>query len=205
MTLRTLVTAVTVLLLAGCAPFDRASPPEPDFYRLSYEAGFAQCGASFTEGVAIRDFTADRPFEQRRMVLLGENKTVRFSEKARWVAEPGTMLSEALRRDLSRGELFPGVAEESDVEGSSLELTGRIVRFAAEPCGSDYRALLGVTVRLEQRSGGQRLWRKDYSLQSDCFPAGEADRFARAMSRLVSEFSSGVRSDLCRMAREGGR
>jgi hypothetical protein len=88
--------------------------------------------------------------------------------------------------------------------GAGLELSGRILRFVAEPCASGYRALLGVTVRLERRGAVEErpLFQKSYSLQSGCFPAEDAARFAEAMSRLVSEFSTELRGDLCRTARE---
>lgn len=205
MTLRALAAvAAIVVLFSGCTLFSRSPSPQPDFYRLSYEGGSAQCEASFSAMLRVRDFSADQPFGQQRMVFWGRNRTVRFSRSARWVAEPGTMLAEGIRRDLSRSGLFSSVVQGASPDGPSLELSGRIMRFAAEPCASRYRALLGVTIRLERRGGEQPpLWQEQYSLKSDCFPAGDADRFARAMSRLVSKFSTKLREDLCGIAREG--
>jgi len=199
------VIAVALLvLLAGCVPFGSSSSPEPEFYRLSFEGESAQCDALFSRMVRVRRFSADQPFGQQRMVLWGRNGTVRFSRSARWVAEPGAMLAEGIRRDLSRSGLFSSVMEESHPGGASLELSGRILRFAAEPCASGYRALFAVKVRLQERSGGEApLLQKRYSLESGCFPARDAARFARAMSDLASEFSDRLLEDLCRKQRKG--
>jgi ABC-type uncharacterized transport system auxiliary subunit len=199
MTLRAAaLAAAIVVLLAGCALVDRSPSPEPDFYRLSYEAGSTKCAASFPTKLRVRRFSADHPFGQQRMVFWGRNRTVRFSRSARWVAEPGAMLAEGIRRDLSRSGLFSGVVQGISPDGPHLELSGRILRFAAEPCDAGYRALFGVEVRLQERSGEKApLLQQRYSLESGCFPAKDAARFARAMSDLASEFSDRLREDLC--------
>ena len=135
MTPRAVVAAAAIaVLLAGCTPLDRSPSPEPDYYRLSYETGTVSCETAFPDGVLVRRFTADRPFEQERMVFWGRNRTVRFSESARWIAEPGVMLGEAVLRDLSRSGLFPSAVEAAEPAVASLELSGRVLCFAAEPC-----------------------------------------------------------------------
>jgi hypothetical protein len=90
---------------------------------------------------------------------------------------------------------------EFDSGMAPLELSGRIGRFVARPCESGYRALLGVSVELKERGTGENpLLRKNYSLESDCFPAGKASEFAEAMSRLALQFSDRLQKDLCRIA-----
>lgn len=193
--------AAVVFLLAGCSPF--AGAPEPEYYRLRYEKETRQCASAFPSEVRVWRFTAAVPFEQRRMVLWDRDRTVRFSDSGQWVAAPASMLTEQLRRDLSESGLFAGIKGEFDSGMASLELSGRVGRFVARPCESGYRALLGVSVELRERGTGERpLLRKSYSLESDCFPAGEASEFAEAMDRLASKFSDRLQRDLCRIAGE---
>ncbi|MEF8822705.1 MAG: hypothetical protein V5A14_02445 [Desulfohalobiaceae bacterium] len=202
MNLRTVCLAAVIgILLAGCSPF--AGAPEPEYYRLRYEKETRQCASAFSSEVRAWRFTAAEPFEQRRMVLWDRDRTVRFSESGQWVAAPASMLTEQIRRDLSESGLFAGTAGDFDSGPVSLELSGRIRRFVARPCESGYRALLGVSVELKERGTGENpLLQKSYSLESDCFPAGKASEFAEAMSRLASEFSDRLQSDLCRIAGE---
>jgi hypothetical protein len=111
------------------------------------------------------------------------------------------MITEHIRRELSRSGIFPGLAEDRDIRGASLELSGHIRRFVARPCDSGYRALFEASVGFREKGSGESpLLQKSYSLESDCFPAGEASEFAQAMSRLVSEFSDRLLDDLCRIA-----
>jgi len=202
MNLRTIcLAAALVVLFTGCSPF--GSTPAPEYYRLRYEKETRQCASAFSSRVRVWRFTAAEPFEQRRMVLWDRDRTVRFSETGRWVAAPASMLTEQIRRDIAQSGLFAGTAGELDSGRASLELSGRIRRFVARPCESGYRALLGVSVELKERGTGERpLLRKSYSLESDCFPAGEASEFAEAMDRLASEFSDRLQSDLCGIAGE---
>lgn len=191
--------AVIAVLLTGCSFF--GSAPEPEYYRLRYEKKTRQCASSFASELRIWRFTAAEPFEQRRMVLWDRDRAVRFSRTGRWVAAPASMLTEQIRRDLAESGLFTGMAGELDSSRASLELSGRIRRFVARPCESGYRALLGVSVDLRERGTGENpLLQKTYSLESDCFPAGKASKFAEAMDRLASEFSDRLQSDLCRIA-----
>lgn len=202
MHLRTIcLTAALAVLLAGCSPF--ASAPEPEYYRLGYGTETGECDSAFASKARVWRFTAAEPFEQRSMVLWDRNQTVRFSETGQWVAAPASMLTEQIRRDLNQSGLFSGMSGGLDSGRTPLELSGRIRHFVARPCESGYRALLGVIVELRERGTGVRpLLRKNYSLESDCFPAGEASEFAEAMNRLVSKFSKRLQSDLCEIAGE---
>lgn len=202
MHLRTIcLAAALVVLFAGCSPF--GSAPEPEYYRLRYEKETRRCESAFSSEVRVWRFTAAEPFEQRRMVLWDRDRTVRFSEAGQWVAAPASMLTELIRRDLVQSGLFAGMAGERDSGRASLELSGRIRHFVARTCESGYQAMLAVSVELKERGTGERpLLRKSYSLESDCFPAGEASEFAEAMDRLASAFSDRLQSDLCRIAGE---
>ena len=188
-----------ILVSAGCMQFSRSSPPESVFYRLEYEADAVDCERSLEKGLLVRDFTAAEPFDQQRMVLLGRNRTIRFSGSRQWVSSPGNMLSENLRQDLMRGELFKKVLGSSDPGESALELSGRVLTFAAKRTSSGYRAVLRTRIRLNQAGiSGNTLLGKTYSLQSDSISDMDQSRFAEMMSGLAKDLSARLRADLCR-------
>ncbi|MCF8029553.1 MAG: ABC-type transport auxiliary lipoprotein family protein [Desulfohalobiaceae bacterium] len=188
-----------VLVSAGCMQLSRSSPPESVFYRLEYKARAVDCEHSLEKGLLVRDFTAAEPYGQQRMVLLGRNRTIRFSGSRQWVASPGNMLSESLRQDLMRGGLFAEVLSSSEPGESALELSGRILTFAAKRTSSGYRAVLRTRIRLNQAGiSGKTLLGKTYSLQSASISDIDQSRFAEVMSGLAGELSARLRADLCR-------
>lgn len=188
-----------ILVSAGCMQLSRSSPPEIVFYRLEYEARAVDCERSLDKRLRVRDFTASEPFGQQRMVLLGRNRTIRFSGSRQWVAPPGNMLTENLREDLIRGELFTEVLGSSDPGECALELSGRVLTFAAKRTSSGYRAVLRIRIRLNEAGlSGKTLFGKTYSLQSVSIAEMDQPRFADLMSGLARDLSARLRADLCR-------
>ena len=200
MRLSVAILLAAILVSAGCMQFSRSSPPESVFYRLQYEAVAVDCERSLEKSLLVRDFTASEPFGQQRMVILGRNKTIRFSGSRQWVASPGDMLSENLRQDLIQGELFTEVLGSSDPGESALELSGRVLTFAAKRTSSGYRAVLRTRIRLNEAGiSGKTLLGKTYSLQSASIAELDQSRFAGVMSDLVRDLSARLRADLCRV------
>ena len=200
---RTAILIAFLLLLAGCIRLPSSGSPAPSMYRLQYQPPSQDCDKGPGRVLRLRDFSASEPYGQQWMVLQGGNRTVRISASSKWVAPPGAMLSQALRRDLESSGLFGEVIQGSSPGSAPLELDGKVLVFAAEESDSGYRALLRARIRLTGPSFSEApLLRETYSLRSDPFPKRDAAGFAREMSLLAGELSQRIQADLCRMLDE---
>ncbi len=194
---RTVIIAIA-LFLTGCSSILVSSTPPPVYYQLDYQAVAATCPRHFSNGVRIQPFSASAPFDQPAMVVKQPKNRVSFSNTYQWVANPGILVSQALRRDLGIGNLFPQVVGTDNPSMVPLELTGHIFEFAWVKDGSQARARLDVEVSLVDTGTHQVLLRKTYRLEGASYPAQDADTFARAMNTLMERFSKELQEDLCK-------
>lgn len=185
------------LLLAGCSSLLVSSTPAPVYYQLDDRAPSATCSGQFSKGVRIQPFSASSPFDQPAMVVEQSKNRVLFSNTYQWVANPGALITQKLRRDLSLTPLFPQVASADNPTMVPLDLTGHVFTFAWVKENSQARAQLEVEISLIDTETHHVLLRKNYRLEGNTYSSVDSDTFARAMSALVKRFSDELQRDLC--------
>lgn len=198
---RLLFLICALLSLLGCSSLLVSKTEAPIYYQLSYEAPSVSCSHSFGKGLRIWNFTGFSPYDQTQMVVEKPNGQTLFSNKYQWVAEPGTMISQSLIRDLSAGSLFSRVVSGDDPSHVALEMSGRVFEFVWRRSDTSSRAALNIVVNLTEPGENARvLFRKTYRLQSPPFAEDTSQTFADAASDLVAEFSKELSQDLCKEA-----
>jgi ABC-type uncharacterized transport system auxiliary subunit len=200
--------ALALLLLACCtalactqASVLRPKKQGPSFHRLRYEITRVQCGHAFQGGLCVWDFATGEPFNRTRMAVAEANGTLAFSRDHQWAALPGIMVANRVRRDLSRGSLFPLVVGSRSGADAPYEMTGRVHTFACRCSPSGCRAALAAELTLTRSGSGEVLFHETYRFSSETFPRGRPSRFVQAMSGLAGELSERLRRDLCSAAK----
>lgn len=187
-----------LVLLSGCSSMIVSSTPPPVYYQLDYQPVPINCGHSFKDSLRIWDFATSKPFDQPDMVVVKSSGQVLYSSSFQWAANPGTMIAQSLLRDLNRGSLFPQVVSGDSPTPTPLELTGHVFDCSWQRDGATSRAVLQVTVSLIHAQTPRKvLFRHTYNLHSSAFKQDDSAAFAKAMSQLVSDFSTQLRKDLC--------
>lgn len=207
MILRTSIAAGLVLLaLTGCMSAISGSHP-PKYYGLEYPyTQPAPCPAGLKEGLRLWPLSASSPFNREEMIVLGPSHQVDFSPSYRWVSLPGTMVSDALHRDLARDGLFPQIVESGDPFSVPLEMGGHIYDFSwQEGAGAGGRAVLDLEISLWRKEPKREvLFKKHYHFESAPASKRSADAFANAMSGLVKQLSENLEQDLCELSKSKG-
>lgn len=176
----------------------RTEAPQPSFYQLEYSTRKTDCPRSYKEGVRVSKFAESAPYNRTQMVVLDSERKVIFSRNYQWVAAPGSMLSEQIRLDLDREEIFSQVIGPDDPADVPFELTGAIHTFACERTDSRCRAVLNAEITLSRTGIDQKqIFHETYNLESESFEQGDSAQFAEAMSRISGKFSESLREDLC--------
>ncbi|MGV8073520.1 MAG: ABC-type transport auxiliary lipoprotein family protein [Syntrophobacteraceae bacterium] len=198
MPVRNLV-VLTVVLLGLTACLGRLTSSEPSrYYEVDYQYKSAGCMNHCNKAVKIWHFSAAAPYERDEMIILDNSRQVRFSPQLRWIALPGTMISDRLLQDLSHARLFSRAVGTGDPSNPPLQLGGHVFRFAWEEDDSTAHAVLDVEVSLwSKEPKSDILLRKHYHLESEPVPVGSSEGFAEAMSGLVRQMSMQLQQDLC--------
>jgi ABC-type uncharacterized transport system auxiliary subunit len=190
-------------LLTGCLGL--VSTTAPRYYEIDPLFIPVECAQPTERTLRVWHFGASAPFDREQMIVLAEGKEVKFSSEYRWVALPGTLLADQLIHDLSTDRFFQKVVSPGDPFSTSTEMGGHVFAFGLEQSEKTAKAILEVEVtvwenRPEETLAERRiLFRKSYRLESEPSPTGDSDFLARAISRLVGDFSGLLRQDLCLM------
>lgn len=189
---------VCLLFLSSCSSMIFSSTPPPVYYQLDYQPASIHCPHSFGKAVRIWNFTTSKPFDQPDMVVVKSTGQVLYSSSFQWAANPGTLIAQNLLRDLNRGSLFPQVVSGDSPTSTPLELTGHVFNCSWQTTGTTSRAVLQVAVSLLDTQAPRKvLFQHTYQLQSAALQQNDSAAFAKAMSQLVSKFSTQCRKDLC--------
>lgn len=187
--------------LTACSSLLVKSTPAPVYYQLHYEPLAVSCSKHFSKGIRIANFVTSTPYNRTDMVVVEKGQQVNFSDRYQWVAAPGTLLADALVRDLSGSKLFPQVVSSASGIDLPYELTGNIFTFAWEKRDSAYRAVLDIEISVIEASGHRRvILGKKYHFQSVPVAQNSSENFASAMSSVVRDFSQALLEDLCEAA-----
>ena len=202
MAIRNLIVAGVILLgLTACMSGFSGSGNPPMYYGLDYPYQQMDCTHGFKAGLRIWPFSASSPFDRQEMIILGASHKIRFSPRFRWVTLPGSMISDALHRDLAREQLFTQVVESVDPFSAPLEMGGHVYRFSWEESGSSARAVLDLEVSLWSKEPKKEvLFHRHYHFESEPTSTQSSERFADTMSSLVQRLSGQLRQDLCASA-----
>ena len=190
--------AFSLILGAGCSSLLMSTTSPPTYYQIEYTPSGGMCSKTFGEAVKVWDFSTATPYDRDDMVVLEGERQVLYSSGQQWVARPGTMIAQSLIRDLDFDPLFLQAIGPNSPVVAPLELSGRVLVFAWEKTGVEYRAVFQVEVSLmESRGPGEILFSRDYRFESDTTKNNTPSAFARAMSVLANDFSKNLRRDLC--------
>jgi ABC-type uncharacterized transport system auxiliary subunit len=193
---------IMVVLGGGCAAMF-ARPAPASVFQLAYSPRLVACPASFPASVRVWPLEASPPYDQEALVVLADDARVRFSSQYAWVAQPGRMAADRLLRDLSQTQLFSSVMTSGETAAHRFDLGGHLFAFAWQRWGDQWQAVLDVEITLlENRSdrSPRILLRKPYRLVSEPAAEHHPEAFARAMSQVMSAFSTAVQEDLCTQA-----
>jgi ABC-type uncharacterized transport system auxiliary subunit len=192
----------TLVLSAGCAAMF-ARPAPSSLYQLNHQSQVAGCPSSFPASVRVWPLEASPPYDQESMVVLADEARVRHSSQYSWVAQPGRIVSEWLLRDLSQASMFPSVMTSGESFTNSYDLGGHLFAFAWQRRQEQWQALLDVEITLVSNRPGQSrqiLMRKSYRLVSEPVVEHGPESFARAMSKVMTAFSTALQQDLCALS-----
>jgi len=189
-----------ISLAMGCSSMILPEAEPPTFYQLQYSTEPMACDQTFNGSLLIWGFGTAAPYNRTQIVVTAANGTVRFSRKHQWVALPGALIAQMLKRDLSRGNLFPMVVTDQLNVETAYELNGRLLTFGAEKTASGWTAELTAEVSLSSKGQERLLFQELYVLHSEPFTQTDPMRFVQAMNRLAAKLSRRLRQDLCCMA-----
>jgi ABC-type uncharacterized transport system auxiliary subunit len=191
--------AASLALAAAACSVSLPKAPAQSYYDLEYSPEPVACARRWPSPVEVWQLAADAPYDRPDMVVLESKDQVAPSRGHQWVDRPGSLVAARLTRDLNGGGPFPLAVSPGDPQGAPLALTGNLYRFAWDESGGSARAIFEADLVL-RRTGDRPevLFHRRYRLGSPPVAAtADASAFARAMSGVVSSFSTQIRRDLC--------
>ncbi|MCU0586603.1 MAG: PqiC family protein [Syntrophobacteraceae bacterium] len=196
--------AISILLLISCFGCSSAlvTGTPPVYFELSHGEFGGVCPDHRQGSVRVWPFSASAPYDREEMIILEPSRRVRFSPHFRWITSPGSLIADALTRDLSADGPFERVLTASSPGASNAQMSGHVYRFAWVDQGEGrQQAQLEVQISLWQEEPRQAvLLNRRYRLESRPLATGSPEMLAAIMSELTAEFSARLREDLCAMA-----
>lgn len=192
-----------LVALAACG----AKAPETRYYQLAAPAaargGGAPSDAPSDAVVVVEPLDTDAAYDDERIVYRQSPYRLDYYQYHRWVASPGTMLSDYLAQALARTGRFRAIDREP-TDDAAVILGGRVIAIEEIDRGPhrwDGRIALALSVT-DARTG-EVLWSQDVEEiepLAALTPEGLAAALSRAMARVVDRVSPTLGATASRQA-----
>lgn len=191
---------VTALALsAGCLGSLGGGPaPVTRYYALTAPAGAA--GVQGSPAIAVEELRADAPYDDRRIVYRTGQHRVAYDEDDQWVAAPGSMVADSLRRAYQASGRFGMVLAEPGTDTAAI-MGGRVLAFEEVDGGPRPRvAHIVLDLELRDAETGRILWSRRAD-QRIAVARPTRDALAAALSRALSRIAADTAGEIAAAAR----
>jgi uncharacterized lipoprotein YmbA len=174
--------SVVLAVLAACG----GSTPETRYYQLAAPARGALSGDAV---VVLEPLAADAAYDDERMVYRTSPYRVDYYQYHRWIAAPGTMVSDFLAASLAKTGRFRALPREV-TEDASVVLGGRVVAIEEVDQAKDrWVGHVAISLTLTDAHTGAVVWTHDFDENEPLAaqtPEGLAAALSTAMGRIVA-------------------
>jgi ABC-type uncharacterized transport system auxiliary subunit len=187
-----------MVCLSGCL---RGTTPPPLIieYVIEYPPPVAGKVTPKETMLSVDRFSVDRIYMGTAMLYRKTPFQREAYNEHRWRVSPSDMVTDFLRRDLRKANLFKAILYSRDTEEGRFVLQGGVEEFLEIDEGKGHYGLLVATVTLldlSSRDSSRRMvMQKTYRCEAPFSKEG-APGFAEAMSRAMSQFSAQVIADI---------
>ncbi len=191
---------VTALALsAGCLGGLGGGPaPVTRYYALTAPA--AAAGVPGSPAIAVEELRADAPYDDRRIVYRTGQHRVAYDEDDQWVAAPGSMVADSLRRAYQASGRFGMVLAEPGTDTAAI-MGGRVLAFEEVDGGPRPRvAHIVLDLELRDAETGRILWSRRAD-QRIAVARPTRDALAAALSRALSRIAADTAGEIAAAAR----
>jgi ABC-type uncharacterized transport system auxiliary subunit len=196
---RGVVWVTALALSAGCLGRLGGGPaPVTRYYALTAPA--AAAGVEGSPAIAVEELRADAPYDDRRIVYRTGRHRVAYDEDDQWVAAPGSMVADSLRRAYQASGRFGMVLAEPGTDTAAI-MGGRVLAFEEVDRGRQPRvAHIVLDLELRDAETGRILWsrRADQRIE---VARPTRDALAAALSRALSRIAAETAGEIAAAAR----
>lgn len=182
------------LLLAGCAAL--RSPPDVRTYRLAYPPPEPAGTAPLPVTLRVIPFGIAAAYDQQAFIYRSGPYDTGFDYYNRWIANPASMISDLIARDLAASHAVQAVLQAPSALPADYELNGQVETLEERDDGGACTAHLRlrvILVRVPPRAPRRVVMQDSFAADEPC-PGGSAEAYAEAMSRAVQRISDQVRA-----------
>jgi ABC-type uncharacterized transport system auxiliary subunit len=188
-----------VLLGGGClGGLGGDSAPAVRTYALSGPGPAASGRGRGALSIAVEELHADAPYDQRRIVYRASRYRVDYYDDDSWVAAPGVMVADSLRRAYQSSGRFAMVLSEPAADTAAI-LGGRVVAFDEVDEGARRVAHLAVELELRDAETGRMLWSRRAE-ERIAMTAATRDALAAALSKAVARLAAATAGEIAAAA-----
>ncbi|HKE16592.1 MAG TPA: ABC-type transport auxiliary lipoprotein family protein, partial [Kofleriaceae bacterium] len=148
--------------------------------------------------IAVEELHADAPYDQRRIVYRASRYRVDYYDDDNWVAAPGVMVADSLRRAYQSSGRFAMVLSEPAADTAAI-LGGRVVAFDEVDEGARRVAHLAVELELRDAESGRMRWSRRVE-ERVAMTAPSRDALAAALSRAVAQLAAATAAEIAAAA-----
>jgi uncharacterized lipoprotein YmbA len=196
-----LLALTALLMLAACA-----KPPSLiNRYVLDYPPPAVGRAGPLDADIKVELFSVDEAINRVDMVYKENPYKTGVYQYNRWRANPGSLVTDFLTRDLREARLFKGVLAYDRSGKARFHLEGGVADFQENDLPGPWQAALSLNVTLvdtDKENVAQRvLFQRTYSTQ-ETMPARTPQGLAEAMSAAMEKLSQRIIADVYRAVQQ---
>jgi ABC-type uncharacterized transport system auxiliary subunit len=197
--MRRAVCVLVALSAAGCLSGlgGGGGAPEPRYYALTAPQATSQ-GRQGALSIAVEELRADAPYDERRIVYRLSRHRLAYYEDDQWVAVPGLLVADSLRRAYQASGRFAMVLSEANVDAAAI-LSGRVLAFEEVMEGRARAGHLSVELALRDAENGRILWTRRLT-ERVALTRPTRESLAAALSRAVARVAATTADELAAAA-----
>ena len=184
------------LIAAACG----GKLPETRYYQLAAPARGAMDGDAV---VVLEPLAADAAYDDERMVYRTSPYRLDYYQYHRWIAAPGTMVSDYLAASLAKSGKFRALPRELTDE-APVVLGGRVIALEEVDQARDrWLGHVAISLTLTDAHTGAVVWSHDFDETEPLAaqtPEGLAAALSTAMSRIVAAAAPDIAAVATRQA-----
>lgn len=197
--LKTVITILITLSLAGCFPSPVPPPATIRYYAVDYPAPTVMKKWEGKTSLKIDSITSLPPFTGQEMVWQDTSYTREVLRRQRWQMPPTVMVEHLLLRDFKHALPALIVLSREDSEPGRFTLEGKITEFLGGEREGALFCRVAITLNLldrEEKDHTKRVvWQKAYKAEERLSSRSPLE-MARGMSIALEKISQAILADL---------
>lgn len=187
------VAALTMLLASGCSTANFGTPRT---FRLAYVPPMPAATAPLPAVVRVMPFGIAATYDRESFLFRSGPYDVGVDYYNRWLANPATMITDLVARDLAASRSVRGVLQMPSALPADYELSGQIETIEERDENDACAAHLRVRMLVIGIRGGRHVAAQQSLVADEPCTRGDPESYAAAMSRAAERISTDMRSAL---------